>query len=141
MPLFRVTVTQPTEKVIDASNEWMAAIVASDGKIGAQVGEVRPVRGRLPVGTHVIRSNGKRGPGRPPKATDATLTTGGNSNGSSARAVKKVAKKRAPLSPEARAKLAQNLVKARAARAAKAQATKKAAKKATKQTTKTTAKK
>jgi hypothetical protein len=36
-----------------------------------------------------------------------------------ARATKKVAKKHKPLSPEARAKLAQNLVKARAARAAK----------------------
>ena len=43
--------------------------------------------------------------------------------------VKKVAKKRKPLSPEARARLAQNLVKARAARARNAKATKKATRK------------
>lgn len=42
--------------------------------------------------------------------------------------VRKAAKKRKPLSPEARAKLAQNLVKARAARAAKHKAAKKGAK-------------
>jgi hypothetical protein len=67
-------------------------------------------------------------------------------------AAKKVVKKRRPLSPEARAKLAQNLVKARAARARNLKAAKTAAKKktakkstkavkkaATKQTTKKTA--
>jgi hypothetical protein len=49
------------------------------------------------------------------------------------KSVKKAAKKRRPLSPQARAKLAQNLVKARAARAAKAKAAKtKTARRATK---------
>ncbi len=50
--------------------------------------------------------------------------TNGTRNGSET-----VKKKRRPLSPEAKARLAQNLVKARAARAAKAKARKKAAKK------------
>ena len=43
---------------------------------------------------------------------------------------RKVAKKRRPLSPEARARLAQNLVKARAARAAKRKGAKRTAKRA-----------
>jgi hypothetical protein len=47
---------------------------------------------------------------------------------------KKAVKKRKPLSPEARARLAQNLVKARAARAAKAKAAKKPTRKAAKKT-------
>jgi len=49
---------------------------------------------------------------------------------------KKVAKKRRRLSPEARARLAQNLVKARAARAAKRKGAKKVTKKAVKKTAK-----
>lgn len=53
-------------------------------------------------------------PGRPAKA-----------------ATKRVATKRKPMSPEARAKLAQNLVKARAARAAKRTRAKKAARRKT----------
>jgi len=48
---------------------------------------------------------------------------------------KKVAKKRRKLSPEARAKLAQNLVKARAARAAKRNGAKKTTKKSVKKRT------
>lgn len=56
------------------------------------------------------------GPGRPRNPTTLPAT--------------KAVKKRKPLSPEARARLAQNLVKARAARAAKAKARKRAAKKA-----------
>lgn len=49
---------------------------------------------------------------------------------------KKVVKKRKPLSAESRAKLAQNLVKARAARARKLKAAKRAAKKSARKTTK-----
>jgi len=67
--------------------------------VGGNVTDVRPARGRL-AGT-----------------TKAT------------RAVKKVASKRKPLSPEARAKLAQNLVKARAARARNVKAAKKSTRK------------
>ena len=60
--------------------------------------------------------------------SNATKTTAKKST-------KKVVKKRRPLSPEARAKLAQNLVKARAARARNLKAAKKATK--TKRTAKT----
>src|SRR4051794_24444182 len=67
--------------------------------VGGKVTDVRPARGRV---------------------AGATKATKG---------VKKVAKKRKPLSPEARAKLAQNLVKARAARARNVKAVKKATKK------------
>ena len=55
------------------------------------------------------------------------------------KATKKVAKKRRPMSPEARAKLAKNLVKARAARARNLKAAKKTV--ASKKTTKRVAKK
>lgn len=67
--------------------------------VGGNVTDVRPARGRFAGAT---------------KAT---------------KAVKKVAKKRKPLSPEARAKLAQNLVKARAARARNVTAAKKSTRK------------
>jgi hypothetical protein len=67
--------------------------------VGGNVTEVRPARGRVAA------------------ATKATKTA------------KTVAKKRKPLSPEARAKLAQNLVKARAARAKNVKAAKKSIRK------------
>src|SRR5258705_2055004 len=67
--------------------------------VGGNVTDVRPARGRV---------------------AGATKTT---------KAVKKVTKKRKELSPEARAKLAQNLVKARAARARNAKAAKTATRK------------
>ena len=70
--------------------------------VGGNVTDVRPARGRVAGSTNK------------PKGTKVT---------------KKVAKKRKPMSPEARAKLAQNLVKARAARAAKQKAAKKTTKK------------
>jgi hypothetical protein len=104
-------------EIVEASNQYQAAIVARDlfGD-SVEVADVSPAVGRPPV------SSGAR-------------TT-------ASKATKKVAKKRRPLSPEARAKLAQNLVKARAARAAKAKAAKRttkstpAAKKATKRVAK-----
>jgi hypothetical protein len=65
--------------------------------VGGNVTDVRPARGRI---------------------AGAAPTT------KSTKAVKTVAKKRKPLSPEARAKLAQNLVKARAARARNVRAAK-----------------
>jgi anaerobic glycerol-3-phosphate dehydrogenase len=100
MPRYRVTLRRTSVEIVEASNPYQAAIVASQlGGDGVEVETVAPAVGR-PVVSSVRKT---------------------------AKAAKKVAKKRRPLSPEARAKLAQNLVKARAARAAKAKA--KAAKK------------
>jgi hypothetical protein len=114
MPRYRVTLTRSSVEIVEANNQYQAAIVARDlfGD-SVEVASVAPAVGRPPVSA----------PGR--KAAKTT---------------KKVAKKRRPLSPEARAKLAQNLVKARAARAAKGRAAKRAAK-ATKTTKKTATKK
>jgi hypothetical protein len=70
--------------------------------VGGNVTDVRPARGRL---------------------------AGSPSAPATAKKAKNVAKQRKPLSAEARAKLAQNLVKARAARAKKAKAAKKVARK------------
>jgi hypothetical protein len=71
--------------------------------VGGNVTDVRPARGRVAGATNTAT------PSKPGK---------------------KVAKKRKPMSPEARAKLAQNLVKARAARARNMKAAKKTVKKA-----------
>ena len=103
MPRYRVTLRRSSVEIVEANNQYQAAIVARDlfGD-SVEVADVSPAVGRPPV----TKAGGK--------------------------ATKKVAKKRRPLSPEARAKLAQNLVKARAARAAKAKATKRAAKPAKK---------
>jgi len=117
MPRYRVTLRRSSIEIVEASNQYQAAIVARDlfGD-SVEVADVSPAVGR-------------------PSATSGGATT-------ASKATKKVAKKRRPLSPEARAKLAQNLVKARAARAAKAKAAKRttksmpAAKKATKRVAK-----
>jgi hypothetical protein len=101
MPRYRVTLHYNAVEVVEAANPYMAALVARDVHgDGVEVADVRPAVGRTASSTPVRRA------------------------AKSARATKKVAKKRKPLSPEARAKLAQNLVKARAARAAKAKAAK-----------------
>jgi hypothetical protein len=104
MPRYRVTLRRSSVEIVEASNQYQAAIVARDlfGD-SVEVADVSPAVGR-------------------PAATTSTGTLGATQT------VKKVAKKRKPLSPEARAKLAQNLVKARAARAAKAKAAKRGAK-------------
>jgi hypothetical protein len=75
--------------------------------VGGNVTDVRPARGRV-AGT-----------------AKATKTT---------KPAKQLAKKRKPMSPAARAKLAQNLIKARAARARNLKAAKKTTKKAVKKT-------
>ncbi len=109
MPRYRVTLRRTTTEIVVAANPYQAAIVARDlGGDGVEVANVVPAVGR-------------------PAASSGPRKT-------TKRAVKKVAKKRRPLSPEARAKLAQNLVKARAARAAKRKgtATKQKAKRPTK---------
>jgi hypothetical protein len=102
MPKYRVTLRRTSVEIVTADNPYQAAIAASDmfGD-GVEVADVRPAVGRP-------TSNGAK--------TSAKKT--GN----------KVAKKRRPMSPEARAKLAKNLVKARAARARNLRAAKKATK-------------
>lgn len=103
MSRYRVTLRRNSVEIVTATNPFQAAIVAADlfGE-GIEIADVRPAVGR-PI-------------------SNATKTAAKKS-------VKKVAKKRRPLSPEARAKLAQNLVKARAARARNVKAAKKATKK------------
>jgi hypothetical protein len=105
MPRYRVTLRRTTTEIVDAANPYQAAIVASElGGDGVEIADVVPAVGRPP------QLSGPR------KVTKAAKKPS-----------KKVAKKRRPLSPEARAKLAQNLVKARAARAAKHKGVKRAA--------------
>jgi hypothetical protein len=88
---YRVTLRRTTVEIVTADNPYQAAIIASDlfGG-GVEVADVHPAVGR--------------------PTSNATKTTAKKTG-------KKVAKKRRPMSPEARAKLAKNLVKARAARA------------------------
>src|SRR5258706_11797552 len=83
---YRVTLRRNSVEIVTADNPFQAAIVASDlfGE-GVEIADVRPAVGRAPSTT--TRNTAKK-------------------------SVKKVAKKRRPMSPEARAKLAQNLVKA-----------------------------
>ena len=119
MAKYRVTVRVSSVEVVEADNPYQAAVVVSDRHDGTvEIADVRPAVGR---------------------AGGASKTSAKKAG----RSVKKVAKKRRTLSPEARARLAQNLVKARAARAAKrkgatkkAPVKKKAAKKARKATKK-----
>jgi hypothetical protein len=103
MSRFRVTLRRNSVEIVTADNPFHAAIVAADlfGE-GVEIADVRPAVGR------------------PTSTTQRTAAK---------KTVKKVAKKRRPLSPEARAKLAKNLVKARAARARNLKAAKKATKK------------
>ena len=116
MPRYRVTLRRTSVEIVKADNPYQAAIVASDlfGE-GVEVERVASAVGR-PVGT----STASRGTAKKSKKA------------------KKVVKKRRPMSPEARARLAQNLVKARAARARNLKAEKK---KSTKRATKKTARK
>ena len=109
MPRYRVTLRRTTVEIVEAANPYQAAIIASDrGGTDVEVASVTPAVGRPST------SNAPR------KTSKAAKKAGG----------RKVAKKRRPLSPEARAKLAQNLVKARAARAAKHKSAQRATKKA-----------
>jgi len=94
MPRYGVTLRRTTTEIVDAANPYQAAIVASElGGGGVEVANVVPAVGR------------------------PSQSAGPRKAAKTAKTVKKVAKKRRPLSPEARANLAQNLVKARAARA------------------------
>src|SRR5258708_2680683 len=109
MPRYRVTLRATSVEIVEASNPYQAAVVASHGHgDGVEIADVRPAVGRA-------RSTTRKA---------ATKTT--------KKAPKTVVKKRRPMSPEARARLAQNLVKARAARARNLKAAKKSTKKSTK---------
>jgi hypothetical protein len=103
MSRFRVTLRRDSVEIVTADNPFQAAIVAADlfGD-GVEIADVRPAFGR------------------PTSTTSKTAAK---------KTVKKVVKKRRPLSPEARAKLAKNLVKARAARARNLKAARKATRK------------
>ena len=104
MSRYRVTLRRTTVEIVTADNPYQAAIVAADlfGE-GVEVADVRPAVGRAPSST--------------------------TRKAAAKKTVKKVAKKRRPMSTEARAKLAQNLVKARAARARNVKAAKQSARK------------
>jgi hypothetical protein len=97
MARFRVTVRTTNVELVEAENPYQAAIAVSQRHGGdVEVSQVERAVGRTPP-------------------ADGTRKTTKKKRG----AKKAPAKKRRRLSPEARAKLAQNLVKARAARAAK----------------------
>src|SRR5438309_3068585 len=102
MSRYRVTLRRNSVEIVEAANPFQAAIVAAD-LFGEEV-EVADVRPAV---------------GRPTSLAAKTAAK---------KTVKKVAKKRRPMSPEGRAKLAKNLVKARAARARNLKAAKKATK-------------
>jgi hypothetical protein len=103
MSRYRVTLRRNSVEIVTADNPFQAAIVAADlfGE-GVEIADLRPAFGRAP------------------STTGKTATK---------KSVKKVAKKRRPMSPEARARLAKNLVKARAARARNLKAAKNATRK------------
>jgi hypothetical protein len=109
MPKYRVTVRHTSVEIVEAANPYQAAVVASSGiGNGVEIADVRPAVGRMPATAH-------------------------NAAAKTAKSVtKKVVKKRRPLSPQARAKLAKNLVKARAARARNLRAAKKSTRRSTK---------
>jgi hypothetical protein len=111
MPKYRVTVRHTSVEIVEADNPYQAAVVASAGHGGpVEIGDVRPAVGRIPASAHKAAAKAAK------------------------KSAKKVVKKRRPLSPEARAKLAKNLVKARAARARNLKAAKKSTKRSTKKT-------
>jgi hypothetical protein len=104
MPRYRVTLKRSSIEVFEADNPFMAALAARDRYgDGIEISDVKSA-----VGRPVAKASRQHRP------------------------TKKAAKKRRALSPEARAKLAQNLTKARAARAAKAKAAKKSGARKTK---------
>jgi hypothetical protein len=88
MPRYRVTLRRTTVEIVEATNPYQAAIAARD--LGGEGVEI----------------------------ADVVPAVGRPSTSSTPLPAKKAAKKRRPMSPETRAKLAQNLIKARAARAA-----------------------
>ena len=107
MPRYRVTLRYTSIEIVAADNPYQAALVASGRHgDGVEIADVRPAIGRAPSTT--------------PKAAAKKRTK---------KAPKTVVKQRRPMSPQTRARLAQNLVKARAARARNLKAAKKSTKK------------
>ena len=107
MPRYRVTLRSTSVEIVTADNRYQAAVLACGrGGDGVEIVDVRPAVGRA-AGTSTTRSTAR----------------------TTKKAGKKVVKKRRPMSAQARARLAQNLVKARAARARNLKAAKKATKK------------
>jgi hypothetical protein len=108
MPKYRVSVRTTVVETVEAANPYMAAAaVGARRREGVEITDVRPAVGRSPATKRATRKAANK---QPTKKT-------------AKKSVKATKKRR--LSPQARAKLAQNLVKARAARAAKAKAAKK----------------
>jgi hypothetical protein len=101
MPRYRVTLRHTTVEVVEAENPYQAAVVASAG----HASEVEV--------THVASAVGR------PASTTGRRQSAKKQAAKKQAAKKLPAKKKRQLSPETRAKLAQNLTKARAARAAK----------------------
>ena len=116
MTRYRVTLQTTAFEVVEADNPYQAAVLAS----GRHRGDVEVTQVARAVGRPPAAKAGRRGTGKKRATTKRTKK---------AAAKKAPAKKKRQLSPETRAKLAQNLAKARAARAAKRKA---AAKKTTK---------
>jgi hypothetical protein len=102
MPKYRVTLRHTSVEIVEADNPYQAAVVASAGH-----------------GDDVEIANVATAVGRPARVSKRV----GKATKKSVKKSAKVARKRRRLSPEARARLAQNLVKARAARARKLKAT------------------
>src|SRR5436309_1932177 len=100
MSRYRVTLQTTSVETVEAENPYQAAVLASARHEG-----------------HVSVSQVTRAVGRP-----AAVRAGKRSSVKKRAAKKAPVKKKRQLSPETRAKLAQNLAKARAARAAKRKA-------------------
>ena len=102
MSKYRVTLRTISTVIVDAENPYQAAVVAADRHgAGAEITDVHLAAGRA---SSTRKSATKKATTKPNKTA---------------------AKKRRPMSAEARAKLAKNLVKACAARARNLKATKK----------------
>jgi hypothetical protein len=107
MPRYRVTLRRTSVEIVEAENPYQAAIVAADRYgDGVEIETVAPAVGR------------------PAGGTNATSKAVG------AKPVKNAVKKRRPMSAETRAKMAKNLIKARAVRARNLKAAKKTTKSA-----------
>ena len=112
MPKYRVTLRHTSDEIVAAVNPYQAAVVAAGRHgDGVEIADVRSAVGR-PASAPTMRKLAAK------KTTKKAVGT--------------VVKKRRRLSPEVRARLAQNLVKARAARARNLKAAKKTVKKAVK---------
>ena len=124
MGKYSVTIRVTTSEIVEADNPYAAAVVVSRRRgDGVEIADVRPARSPAKVARRVSKS------ARPAKKAAKKAVK--KAAKKVAKAAKKTTKKRRTLSPEARARVIQNLAKARAARSKKLQAAKKATKKRT----------